>query len=106
VSLATRHHYIRPATEEDRDVIARIASLDSSPPIEGPALVGEIDGIAVAVLSLADGRVIANPFRRTADLVDLMRVRGHALGGAHEPGFWRRRLRAALRRPRTAPVAL
>jgi len=98
----TRHHSIRTATDDDRERIGRIASLDSSHPIEGPALIGEIDGIAVAVLFLADGSVVANPFRPTADLVESMRVRARALGA---PALARRspvqRLRDAFRSPRS-----
>ena len=96
------HHRIRPATDDDRDLIGRVASLDSSRPIDGPALIGEIDGIAVAVLSLSDGRVVANPFRRTADLIALMRVRARAMDVADHPDSPARRLRAALRWPRSA----
>ena len=100
-AISHRHH-IRPATDDDRARIGRIASLDSSPPIDGPALIGEIDGIAVAVLSLDDGRVVADPFRRTADLIDLMRVQARGTGLADWLVWWVRNLRAARRRPRSA----
>jgi hypothetical protein len=97
----TRHHRIRIAGDDDRDRIARIASLDSSHPIEGPALVGEIDGVAVAVVSLTDGRAVANPFRPTAGLVEVMRVRARAMGAADAHRSRARRVRDALRRPRS-----
>lgn len=101
--LATSHHHrIRTATEDDRELLGRIASLDSSAPIDGPALIGEIDGIAVAVLSLSDGRVVADPFRRTADLVALMRVQARSTGVADRRAWPASGLRAALRRPRSA----
>jgi hypothetical protein len=100
VPLSRQPHHIRIATDEDREVIGRIAALDSSRAIEGPALIGEIDGVPVAVLSLSDGRVVANPFRLTAELVSLMRAQAKAMGA---PGRVRRR-RTALsirRAPRT-----
>jgi hypothetical protein len=101
--LAINHrHHIRPATDDDRGRIGRIAELDSSLPIDGPALIGEIDGIAVAVLSLEDGRVVADPFRRTADLVALMHARASGPGIAGRLAWRVRRLRAAPRRPRSA----
>jgi hypothetical protein len=101
--LATSyHHRIRLATDDDLDLIGRIASLDSSTPIDGPALIGEIDGVPVAVLSLNDGRVVADPFRRTADLVALMRVQARSTGIADRRAWPSRGLRAALRRPRSA----
>jgi hypothetical protein len=99
-------NFIRPATDEDRDVIERIASLDSSRPIEGAALIGEIDGVPAAVLSLATGRVVANPFRRTADLVADMRTRASSLTVAEQQSSLARRLRVALRRPSSAHAAV
>ena len=33
-----------------------------------------VDQTAVAAISLTDGRVVADPFRRTADLVSALRV--------------------------------
>jgi hypothetical protein len=105
MTLTSRHHSIRVATDEDREVIGRIASLDSRRPSEGPALIGEVDGIPVAVLSLVDGHVVANPFRHTADLVAAMRTRAKAMGAAYTQDSWATRLRTALRRPRSAYAA-
>jgi hypothetical protein len=93
---ASDHFRIRPATDEDRERMARIAYLDSSRPFDGPALIGELDGVAVAVLSLTTGQVVANPFRRTADLVDVMRARATALGGVSRRPSPLRRLTAVL----------
>jgi hypothetical protein len=96
--------WIRPATDDDRGAIERIAALDSGTPIEGPALVGELDRVPVAVLSLADGRVVANPFRHTAALVEAMHARARRMGGVDARPGPVRRLVAALGRPR--PVHL
>jgi hypothetical protein len=93
----TRHHRVRIAGDADRELIGRIAALDSSQPIEGPTLIGEIDGIAVAVVSLTDGRAVADPFRRTAGLVDVMRARARAMGAADAHRSRARRIRDALR---------
>jgi hypothetical protein len=103
-AVSDDYRRIRPATDRDRELIGRIASLDSSGPIEEPALIGELVGIPVAVLSLTDGRVVADPFRHTADLVAAMRVRAKALG-ARDQASLTTRLRAALRRPRSAYLA-
>ena len=101
--LAINHHHrTRLATDHDHDVIERIAALDSSTPIEGAALIGEIDGIPVAVLSLTDGRVVADPFRRTADLVAVMHRRASGSGIASRIAWRVKRLRAAPRRPGSA----
>ena len=64
---------IRPATERDADALERLATLDSQEPVAPPALIGEIDGDPAAVLSLVDGRAVADPFRRTDTLVAVLR---------------------------------
>jgi hypothetical protein len=80
----------------------RLAELDSQRPLTGPALVGEIDGKPAAAISLADGRVVADPFRHTAQLVSLLRMRARALREAEREPSVSRRLRAAVRPLRAA----
>lgn len=95
-------HVIRPATTGDAAILARIAALDSQRPIAGPALVGERDGAAVAAISLADGRVVADPFVPTAHLAALLRLRASALIARDRRPSLRERVRAALARRRPA----
>jgi hypothetical protein len=57
----------------------KLAELDSQRPLTGPALIGEIDGRPAAAISLADGRVVADPFQPTAQLVAQLRMRARAL---------------------------
>src|SRR4051794_22076856 len=66
---------IRPARPDESRVLHDLAALDSALPLEGDVLVALVDEPPVAALSLDDGRVVAAPFRRTADIVALMRVR-------------------------------
>ena len=67
---------IRFATAGDDDVLSRIAAIDSQSPLaNGPVLLAELDGTPEAALSLADGRVIANPFVPTAQLRAHLRMR-------------------------------
>ena len=69
---------IREATGSDTFALRRLAALDDRPALRGRALVAEERGELRAAIDLDSGRVIANPFARTADLVDLLRVqRGH-----------------------------
>ena len=77
----------------------RLAELDSQRPLTGPALVGEIDGRPAAAISLDDGRVVADPFQHTAQLVALLRMRARALTAAGREPSVRERLRAAVRIP-------
>jgi hypothetical protein len=86
---------IRPANPDDLTVVERLAALDSQQPLEGDALIAELEGIAVAALSVRSGRVVADPFVHTAGVVDLLRVRA----APETPTRGRTRL---LRRPRPA----
>jgi hypothetical protein len=64
---------IRLAARPDGEAIAKVAERDSQPTPPGPHLVAERDGSIVAVLSLRNGKVVADPFRRTRELVELLR---------------------------------
>src|SRR3954447_19467191 len=91
------HHVIRPATSRDDITIEGLAALDSQRPIAYPALIGESGGRAVAAISLADGRVAADPCVSTAQLVAVMRVRAGALRAYEKQPSLRERIRAGLR---------
>jgi hypothetical protein len=69
---------IRPATPADADALARLAQLDSQAPLTGRVLLGELGGSLAAAISLADGRVIADPFRRTAQVAVQLRIQAGA----------------------------
>jgi hypothetical protein len=70
---------IRAATHGDGPTLTRLAALDSAPVPFGPVLLAEIDGSPRAAMSVRDGRVVADPFARTADVVELLRVHARAL---------------------------
>ena len=70
---------IRAAQASDGPVLTRLAALDSAPVPFGPVLLAEVDGEPKAALSLRDDRVIADPFARTAELVDLLRLHARTL---------------------------
>ena len=65
---------IRAATHGDGPALARLAALDSAPVPFGPVLLAEVDGRPLAALSVNDGRVIGDPFTRTTELAELLRV--------------------------------
>jgi len=69
---------IRLAGADDDQGIARVAGRDSRPIPPAPQLVAERDGVIEAVLSLRTGELVADPFRRTAELAELLRC--HAAG--------------------------
>jgi hypothetical protein len=80
---------IRAARGSDGPALHDLARLDSQRPPLGDVLVAEQDGALVA--ALAGDRVIADPFRRTADVVELLRLRA---GGAPHGSRRRSRVRA------------
>jgi hypothetical protein len=66
---------LRPAVAADADALHRLAELDSSRAPRGDVLVAEVDGTIWAALSVEDRHAIADPFRRTRDLVRLLHER-------------------------------
>ena len=86
---------IRAARGSDGVALERLAALDSARVPAGELLVAETDGAIVAAHAPAVGQTIADPFRRTASVVELLELhaqRTHAGG--------RRR---AANRPRLLP---
>ncbi len=65
---------LHPATDRDHDELQRLAALDSAEPLHGDVLLGRVDGELLAALSVDDGRVVADPFCRTAQIVALLRT--------------------------------
>jgi hypothetical protein len=93
---ATQSIAIRRATEADRTAVERLAGLDSSPAPSGDLLLAAVDDEPLAAIELETGKVVADPFRPTADLVALLSLRANSL---REPARTARRLRP---RPRWA----
>jgi hypothetical protein len=83
---------LRWAGPTDDAVLRRLAQLDSTRSLQQPILLSECNGVAVAAVSVADGRVAADPFEPTAEAVALLRLRAAQLGTA------RRASRPGLRR--------
>jgi hypothetical protein len=81
------------AGPEDAAALRYLADVDSQPYVEGDALLAISRGEPVAAISLASGVVAADPFRRTAATVELLRLR-------------RSQLTAPTRRSRPTPSFL
>jgi hypothetical protein len=77
---------IRVATRFDDADLRRLAALDSARPLAGSVIVAQSDGRIDAALSLEDGRAIADPFRPTAGLVEVLRARAARLQGEAASG--------------------
>lgn len=90
---------IRSARSDEAGALADLALLDEAEMPAGPAIVAEVDGSIRAALPLDGGQAIADPFRRTSNLIALLEARAAQLG--REAGGRRRfsvHAPAALRR--------
>ncbi len=84
---------IRLATTSDELAVGRLAALDSASPPTGDVLLAEMGNELWAALSVDTGTAIADPFRPSGDLVDLLRFRA----GRLNTGF-------SLRHPRSSGI--
>ena len=66
---------IRRSTFSDQTRIMRLAALDDRPAPHGDALLAFVGGDLRAVLGVAEGRIVADPFHLTQELVDLLQFR-------------------------------
>ena len=70
---------IRAARGSDGPALRRLAELDSREVPTGDVLLAETDDELVAALSVDTGERVADPFRHTADVVDLLAYRARGL---------------------------
>jgi hypothetical protein len=77
---------IRYASDRDARDLARLAALDSSKVPAGALLVAEVDGELWAAVAIGRGAAIADPFRPSGPVVELLRARARQLvGDARRP---------------------
>jgi hypothetical protein len=91
---------VRRGRPADAAELAALAALDSARALSGDIVVGEVDGRVVAAVSLHDGRVVADPFEPTADVVEVLRLH---TAGARSAKARPRRGRFGLVPRRAAP---
>jgi hypothetical protein len=73
---------IRAARGSDGAALVRLAGLDSARVPAGELLVAETGGELVAAHAPSTGATIADPFRQTADVVELLALRGSMMRAA------------------------
>jgi len=61
--------------QDDGEALRRLAELDGRRAPSGPVLLGYADGELVAAVGIEDGRVVADPFRYTSDVVRTLLLR-------------------------------
>src|SRR3954471_13462053 len=96
---AANAYTIRQATEYDALDLSRLAELDSEArELSAPMLIGERGGEILAAISLEDGRVIADPFKRTGEVVAHLRRRASGVRAVNSTPILRERLLGGLPR--------
>ncbi len=94
---------VRLAEAADRAALERLAGRDNNPVPTGEVLLAAVDGEVRAALSLDGATVVADPFRPTAELVELLRLRSAQLRRRRPRRTWTPRLaRAVAMRARPA----
>jgi hypothetical protein len=74
---------IRTAGSRDVEALRRLAQLESARPLTGQILLAELDGAPIAAVSLETGAAIADPFRHTAQAVELLMQRRYRIVRQH-----------------------
>jgi hypothetical protein len=87
---------IRPAQPSDDPTLRWLARLAAQPAVPRPALIGDIDGLPAAAISVADGRVVADPHRRTAALAAGLRLHRSGWRPHRSPDALRDQIRALI----------
>lgn len=65
---------LQQASPSDDAALRDLAQLDSARPLSRPALLAIVDGRLIAAASLADHRIIADPFADTTQATRLLRL--------------------------------
>jgi hypothetical protein len=68
-------HTVRPATEADVPTLNRLARLGRRHPLGGRILVAEVEGVAVAAMSVDEQRLVVDPVRSSPFAVMALRMR-------------------------------
>jgi hypothetical protein len=89
---------IRPARADDEPALRRLAFLDSADALSGRILLGEIDRIPAAAISLDEDRIVADPFQESDALRMHLRMRAAGIQAHERMPSVRDRIRAAMRR--------
>ena len=72
---------IRRLDDADLPAVSRLVQLDSAEVPDGDLLGAEIEGELVAIVPIAGGKTIADPFSRTSELRALLELRAAQLRG-------------------------
>jgi hypothetical protein len=82
---------IRRTGAADGESLVRLAGLDSKHVPPGNFLIAEVDGVGWAAVAIESGEVLADPFRPTADLVQMLQLRATRIREVENPDLVRKR---------------
>lgn len=94
--FAANTYRIRLANDEDMNALRGLADRNADQRLDGRVLIGEIDGVGAAALSLSDGRVIADSSPCIDHLVANLRLRAASIRAYEATPSLSGRLVAAL----------
>jgi hypothetical protein len=64
---------ITHSTVDNSPELWRLAALDDRRAPKGPALLAYVDGELRAAVGIVDGQAVADPFHRTAEIVEILK---------------------------------
>jgi hypothetical protein len=82
---------IRRAGAADYESLVRLAGVDSKNVPPGNFLIAVVDGKGWAAVALESGEVLADPFRPTAHLVEMLQLRAARIREVESPDLVRKR---------------
>jgi hypothetical protein len=94
--FAANTYRIHLANDEDINKLRDLADRNSKQSLAGRVVIGEIDGVGAAALSLSDGRIIADSSRRIDHLVANLGVRAQTIWAYESAPSLNDRLLAAV----------
>jgi hypothetical protein len=87
---------IYEATASDAVKLWYLTQLTGQPRLRGRVLIGDIQGSPAAAISLADDRIVADPYRDSARLTTQLRSRAQALRALERAPSLSDRMRAGV----------
>jgi hypothetical protein len=88
---------VRLACADDAAALSHLSQLERRPGLAEPVLVADVEGAVLAARSLANGAALADPFRPTAQLSELLALRAAYLRPMTGGGRLRQSLLRRLR---------
>ena len=76
---ASNQYVIYEATASDAVKLWYLSQITGQPRLRDRALIGDVQGVPAAAISLADNRIVADPARDTGRLTQQLRARAQAL---------------------------